>query len=216
MEAIGIRENKLEAFIPARAIVKRGTIRGILLDVGTEELLERIRLENLSLNVIGARRLQMRYKNLPTRGIEPEEHIGSEVQETAWVDSKTVCLDFKAPSLPEHVIVWNALLNVTPFIPAIKMCYKCGRYGHISTRCNRKERCLTCGGDHPMDKDRRCAKGAKCLNCGEDHSALSRNCGKRTEEESVNRLMVLKNMSTKEARKAIKTTDRRAPTPPQF
>jgi hypothetical protein len=59
VDCIGIKENKLEAFIPARVVVKRGIIRGIPMDFSTEDLLERIRVENPSLHITGARRLQM-------------------------------------------------------------------------------------------------------------------------------------------------------------
>jgi hypothetical protein len=62
---IGIKENKLVAFIPARVVVKKGIIRGIPLDISNEELLERLRTKNLSLHVTGAKRLQMLQKNVP-------------------------------------------------------------------------------------------------------------------------------------------------------
>jgi hypothetical protein len=50
------KENKLEAFILARVVVKKRIIGGISLDINTGELLERIRTENPSLHVTGAKR----------------------------------------------------------------------------------------------------------------------------------------------------------------
>jgi hypothetical protein len=42
VDCIGIKGNKLEAFAGARVVVEKGIIRGIPLDISTEELLERI------------------------------------------------------------------------------------------------------------------------------------------------------------------------------
>jgi hypothetical protein len=96
VDCIGIKENKLEAFIPATELVKEEFIRGIPLDIGTEGLLERFRIENPSLHVTRPKRLQMLQNNIAVRGTEAEENSGSEAKERAGVDSKTVCLDFKS------------------------------------------------------------------------------------------------------------------------
>jgi hypothetical protein len=145
----------------------------------------------------------MLQKNVPARGTEAEKTNGSEENEKAWVDSKSVCLDFKALSLfppPNEVVTWTAVLKITPFNPAIKLCYKYGRYGHFSTRWHGKERNLTCGGDHATGKGQQCS-----INCRGGHTAFSKDCGKRTEEGKINRLMANKNMPAKEARKIVKT-----------
>jgi hypothetical protein len=63
---IGIKENKLVAFIPARVVVKKGIIRGIPLVISNEKLLERLRTKNLSLHVTRAKTLQILQKNIPT------------------------------------------------------------------------------------------------------------------------------------------------------
>jgi hypothetical protein len=126
VDCIGIKENKLEAFILAGVIVKNRIIRDIPMDISTQELLERIRIENPSLHDTGAKRLQMLQKSIPARGTEAEENNRSEAKEKTWVDFKPVCLDFKSHSLPNKVVAWNAILKIMPFIPAIKLCYKCG------------------------------------------------------------------------------------------
>jgi hypothetical protein len=209
VDCVGIKENKLEAFIPARVVVKKGILRGIPLDINTEQLLGRIRTENPYLHVTGAKRLQMLQQNAPTQGTEAEINCESEAKEKAWVDSKSVCLDFKSQSLPNEVVTWNANLKIIPFSPAIKLCYKCGRYGHLSTRCNGKEICLTCGGDHPTGKDHKYSKKPRIINCGDDHTAFSEDCGERSEEEKLNKLILTKITSAKEASKIFKTTNQR-------
>lgn len=44
-----------------------------------------------------------------------------------------------------------------------RKCYKCNRFGHISTKCDGEECCPLCGEtDH---KRAECTKEAKCVNC---------------------------------------------------
>jgi hypothetical protein len=57
-------------------------------------------------------------------------------------------------------------------------------------------------------------KEAKCMYYGGHHAAFSKNCGKRADEK--NRLMAAKNVSAKEARKLVKTTDHSPPISPAF
>jgi hypothetical protein len=73
----------------------------------------------------------------------------------------------------------------------------------VTTRCNGKERCLTCRGDHPTGKCQKCSKEAAFINCGGDHTDFSKDCGKRADEEKINSLMATKNISAKEARPQI-------------
>jgi hypothetical protein len=150
VDCIWIKENKLEAFFPARVMVKKRINRGIQLDISSAELLERIRIENPSLLVTRVKRLQMVQKNIPVQDTEAEENNGNRAKEKIWVHSKSVGLDFKSHSLPNEVVAWNAILKIMPSVPAIKLL--CGRYCPLSTSCNGKERCLTHGGDHPTGK----------------------------------------------------------------
>lgn len=72
---------------------------------------------------------------------------------------------------------------------AVKQCYKCQRFGHISTDCKRQAACATCAGHH---ESRACKaqqnKTKTCVNCSwananlrnpkvaTDHAASDRNC----------------------------------------
>jgi hypothetical protein len=96
-----------------------------------------------------------------------------------WIDSKSVCLDLKSQWLPNEIEAWK----IKPFIPVIKMCYKCGRHGHLDTRCNGKERYLTCVGNHPTSKGKKYSKEARYISCGGHHIAFSKDCGKRQKKD---------------------------------
>jgi hypothetical protein len=116
VDCIGIKENKLDAFVPTRVVVKKGIIWGIPLDISTEDLLEKIRAENPSIHITCARRLQNLQKNVPARGTGAEWNSERQKKAMAWVDSKSQLL-------PNEAVAWNAILMITPFIPVIKLCY---------------------------------------------------------------------------------------------
>lgn len=46
-------------------------------------------------------------------------------------------------------------------------------------------------------KKKKSSKEARFMNCGGDHTAFSKDCGKREDEEKINRLMTTKNISAK-------------------
>lgn len=57
----------------------------------------------------------------------------------------------------------------------IKRCFRCQRFGHLATNCNREFACSKCGESHDS---RQCnSKEEKCANCkATDHSASSKVC----------------------------------------
>lgn len=61
-------------------------------------------------------------------------------------------------------------------------CFACQRYGHVSTRCYMKPRCVKCTETHLPGQ---CKKGPDvkptCVNCGEEHPASYRGCSKAKE-----------------------------------
>ncbi|GBN68083.1 hypothetical protein AVEN_275510-1 [Araneus ventricosus] len=100
-----------------------------------------------------------------------------------WViqtDPKT----FKAIMRTKKVYFEWARLSIREFLRPTK-CYKCNRYGHISTKCQHEETCPRCGEEgHKRDT---CTKEAKCINCSEaakkfgrdipaNHEATSQSC----------------------------------------
>ncbi|KAL0269181.1 UNVERIFIED_CONTAM: hypothetical protein PYX00_006993 [Menopon gallinae] len=59
----------------------------------------------------------------------------------------------------------------------ITQCHRCQRWGHSTSNCNMRARCLKCGEEHWTKE---CTKNkeipAKCANCGGDHPANSEKC----------------------------------------
>jgi hypothetical protein len=67
----------------------------------------------------------------------------------------------------------------------ITQCFKCQRYGHISTACNNLRKCGHCGGQHHTDEcaEKTQAKNRQCAACdGGDHQSWSPACPARQRE----------------------------------
>ena len=82
---------------------------------------------------------------------------------------------------PELVYIGYKPHKTKLFIPKPTRCFKCQRFGHISSSCKSGLRCAHCAGTHeysncpdlqkPIDE-----RTAKCANCGQNHSAAFKNC----------------------------------------
>jgi hypothetical protein len=87
-----------------------------------------------------------------------------------WKESRAVCLTFRTKELP-HVYFRNMKIEVSPFVAAVRQCYKCGKFGHISKFCTKEKQCFSCG---EVKHEGSCIK--KCLNCNGNHRANSERC----------------------------------------
>lgn len=75
--------------------------------------------------------------------------------------------------LPPYVFVRRALKTVERFVPKIKRCFKCQRFGHVNTNCSHTLRCQWCGRGHHGDD---CTNEYSCANCGGNHHAADKKC----------------------------------------
>lgn len=110
----------------------------------------------------------------------------------------TFILTFNSPTLPAAVKVGYLNVKVNVYIPNPIRCFKCQRYGHFKTNCNRAEACEKCGQDGHTSEA--CANVAHCINCNGAHPANSKDCPKWNEEKMIQKLKVTGNLSYREAR----------------
>jgi hypothetical protein len=112
-------------------VIKKGAIKHVPENIELENLTRRLNSDNrnkhpISFQVTDAARLQMRVR-------ETDEDTKEE--RWAWKESRAVCLTFRSKELPSRVYFCNMKTAVTTFVAAVRQCYKCGKFGHISKFC---------------------------------------------------------------------------------
>lgn len=88
--------------------------------------------------------------------------------------TQCVKIGFKVKELPSKVMIWFIPFKVTLYMPSVRQCFQCQRFGHFAKNCNSKSRCLFCSEEHAF-KD--CPKTRKkCANCKGEHLANYGGC----------------------------------------
>lgn len=84
-------------------------------------------------------------------------------------------ITFKGRTLPDNISLYDGLvkIRVRAYIPEVKQCYNCYRFGHTKAVCKNKSKvCVVCSEDFHGYCDRQ----EKCINCGGKHKANDRKC----------------------------------------
>jgi hypothetical protein len=122
-------------------VIKKGVIKDVPEETDLDKLTQQLNADNqdkhpVPFQVIDAVRLKMRVKE-----------TNEETQEERWVwkESRAVSLTFRPKELPPHVYFRNMKIEVSTFVAAVRHCYKCGKFGHISEFCTKEKQCFSCG-----------------------------------------------------------------------
>lgn len=146
-------------------------IKGIPTDIEIKETQTNIEKENPYLRISNIFRLKRK-----------------DSQIKKWAESQSICIEFLVQNLPEKVKIWKVNLFVSPYIPPLRRCFNCGKFGHISKGCNVTQPiCLNCGVAHSLSKENMCKVSPKCINCSDSHHTLNRECPKL----KINKAIVL-------------------------
>ena len=114
------------------------------------------------------------------------------------VKTNTLILTFNSPKIPECLKVCYLNIPVSQFVPNPLRCYKCQKFGHVTSKCKHSETCARCS--ETGHKDDSCTKAFKCANCGECHTAYSKKCSIYKREYDIQSIRVSKHISFFEAR----------------
>jgi hypothetical protein len=135
-----IQNEGLTAYIPRYMVIKKGVIKDVTEEMGLDKLTQQLNADNqnkhpVPFQVIDAVRLKMRVKEM-----------NEETKEERWVwkESRAVCLTFRTKELPPHVYFHNMKIQVSTFVAAVRQCYKCGKFDHISKFCMKEKQCFSC------------------------------------------------------------------------
>lgn len=164
--------HKLKASIPAAASETTGVIQNVPQHMSNEHIYNNL---SSSKNIVCIRRFMKRVSVNNTFEFQP---------------TKTVSITFSCPVLPESVDLHSWRFEVRPYIPPVKQCLRCLRYGHIAKFCKNSERCSICGKDHSFKNCTIPTKDAACCHCNGNHIAISSSCPIKQQKIAENRNQV--------------------------
>jgi len=173
-----LSKQKTSAAEPLNRTWQKGVIRGISLDITTDDV-------KAETNAIWAHRVSRREdgKIIPTTAvIIAYEH-----------------------NLPTSVNIGFMRHNVSVYIPLPIRCGNCQKYGHRTDQCKRdKPRCPRCTEAHDYSACTVPDEQIKCSNCGENHSSAYRGCKKYREISAALRKAATENITYRDAVKKLK------------
>lgn len=164
---------KLKASIPAAATENTGVIMHVPIDLSNEHIYNAI---TSTKNIISIRRFMRR--------------TISEGGEVSFQPTKTVSITFSCAAIPDSVDLNSWRFEVRPYIPPVKQCLKCLRYGHIAKFCKNSQRCSICTKDHNYKECQIPTTEATCCHCQGKHVAISSQCPVKQQkvEENKNKI----------------------------
>lgn len=166
-----LNELDLHASIPAKDTEVTGVLTSVPTELSNKKLFSLI---GSSRNVIQVRRFMRRVRSVDGNiSFEP---------------TQTVAVTFSSTKLPEFVYLDNWRHEVKQYIPPVKQCLKCLRFGHIAKFCRNAEVCSICTGNHNYKTCTEEIIKAKCTNCGGNHIAVSSSCPLKKQKIEENKI----------------------------
>lgn len=161
--------HKLRASIPAAATEVTGVITHVPINLSNKEIYLAI---SSTKNIVSIRRFMRKNNDGGNTSLQP---------------TKTISITFSCPSLPESVDLNSWRFEVRPYIPPVKQCLKCLRYGHIAKFCKNSNKCSICGEGHNYKECQLPSKDAICCHCKGNHIAISSVCAVKQEKIRLNK-----------------------------
>ena len=114
------------------------------------------------------------------------------------IKTNTLILTFNTPKIPDSLKICYLNIPVSQYVPNPIRCYKCQRFGHVTSKCKHNEVCARCSATG--HKDDTCTKEHKCVNCEENHASYNKKCSFYKREYDIQHIRVSQNVSFFEAR----------------
>lgn len=155
-------EHNAYSFIPYYNLHVVGVIRGVDIDITTEEMMMNFKAA-LPVQVTNVYRFNRK---------EIDEKDKSKHK---FVPTQTVKVTFRTQKLPPKICLFYQQFNVEKFKEKVILCENCGKLNHKGKFCKNRQRCLQCSLEHDNYNSPCPSKVFKCINCGLGHS--TRNTG---------------------------------------
>lgn len=188
-----LRDDKLKSRIKCAINNRNIESRGVISDWDGDivELGEAIDKKN---NILKIERVKRRRYNYSEKSV-------------SYIDTSNFIVSFKGRSLPESIELYNGLVKIRigVYVPAVRQCYNCYRYGHSKAHCRSKNKvCVICG-DHYHGQ---CDHAMRCTNCEGSHKSNDKICPKYDYNKKLLRISAEKHISIYEAKNYIKQGER--------
>lgn len=145
-------------------------------------------------NIKARKKLSPQERHIVNQGKEGNSQITEE-----WIPTASFIITFNFPERPEILRIGYLDLLTRDYIPDPIRCFKCQRFGHLSTSCKNLAICVRCAKEeHSPDP---CKSGPRCFNCGLAHFASWRSCPVFKEEKEIRKVMVEQRVPYHVARK---------------
>ena len=187
-------DNNWIAFIPSSSTQFVGLIRDVPIEFETIDILDGIDNTEIKEQIVDI--IRIKRKNRPNQDRESSNQGVDQLVET---DSVKILFRNK---LPDNIYINFCFRKIYKFIPPVRRCYNCQRFGHISSKCKSVSRCNNCGKHHDMGKV--CEINPKCINCEGKHQASDVNCPFYKFYKEVNKVKTLFNKNYFEAQEIVK------------
>lgn len=165
-----LEQLSLKASIPAGDTEVTGVLTSVPVEMSNKEIFSLI---GSSKNVIQVRRFMRRVRS--------DAGVG-------FVPTQAVAVTFASTILPQYIYLDSWRHEVSKYIPPVKQCLRCLRYGHIAKFCRNAEVCSICTSNHNFKSCQVDSKDAKCANCKGNHIAISSSCPIKKQKLEENKI----------------------------
>ena len=159
---------------------------------------------------------QMRHQRVVITGVPTDIEASEIIEETGAIEVRRIykrsssgekelttatVLSFSCSieEIPSRVQIGYLTFKTKTYIPLVTRCYKCQKYGHISSNCRKEQNtCPACAGPHSYEECQT-RDSKKCANCGGAHSASFRECPKYVIAKQVTHRAATNHMSYRDA-----------------
>lgn len=142
------------------------------------------------------------------KGLPPlnEDDINNSIQEQGLTPIKTTKMKTKYEDTPVYQVIFEHETEISKIMKIkyvchvkatwrkyrnpkmLTQCYKCQDFGHGSTNCNNKPKCVKCASDHLTTNckiNHEDNNNIKCANCGKNHVASFTGCEKYQQQLKI-------------------------------
>lgn len=186
------------AVIPDSRVQSIGVINDVPTEIEDVSLMGRIKCQDPSVRVLKIERIK---KRNPDVDMDEDGNI-------SLIPTQMVKVFFSGLTLPKTTVIDCVERRVRHFIPKVRRCLKCLRFGHLKDQCKAKIRCPKCSEGHDVKNCRGLV--VTCVNCGSsDHDSVSLICPQFKREQQIVKLKQEMGISYDEARRKVMLGSRR-------